>query len=181
MAGGRSVNQSVVGAMADAVIPYGTSDARATRRLVKRISIGVATLAVLVFLVLTPLREVESRVDAVTGSISYKTTWFGVLRLGPDLRPSPLEVWARAMGVNWRSDWHLLSDVEYSLLGTSRGCSPAPPIYGMRPLMKPFVQNASEQEQRDFLQIMQTGSDAQQTAAVDAVVTKYLDSPDAFD
>lgn len=50
----------------------------------------------------------------------------------------------------------------------------------MRPAMQLFVQRASGQELRTFITVMQSGSDAQQAAAVDAVVTKYLDSPDAF-
>ena len=89
---------------------------------------------------------------------------------------SPLAIRASQMGLGVRSDWRLVSDFEWSLLGTSRGCDLMPPVFRKQTWMEPYVRKASDQEVRAFLQIMQTGTDAQHAAAVDAAVTKYADA-----
>jgi len=162
--------------MAVSIIQYGKRDRMTLRRILRYVIPTVAATGIFVLFSYVPVKRVEGSVDAVTGSLSSKTTWFGILRFGPTVTSSPLEIRAKSMGLNLRADWRRVSDCEYFTLGTSRGCDLMPPVFRMGSWMKPFVQKASDAEVRTFLQIMQTGTDAQQKAAVEGAVTQYFDS-----
>jgi hypothetical protein len=94
--------------------------------------------------------------------------------MGTRVEVSPLEQRLRRMGVTWVADWRCLSDVHYSLFDWSRGCGPAPAIYFLRSEMKAFVDASSDQEIREFVRVMQTGTEAEQRAAVEAAEEKGL-------
>jgi hypothetical protein len=50
----------------------------------------------------------------------------------------------------------------------------APPIYLIRPLLKDFADASTDAELREFVRVMQSGTDAQKQAAVDAAGEKAL-------
>ncbi len=52
---------------------------------------------------------------------------------------------------------------------TFRACNSAPPIFEIRPVSKQFAEASTDAELREFVRVMQTGTEAEQRAAVDAV------------
>jgi hypothetical protein len=149
----------------------------AWRRLPWRALAAAAFLLVVSFcLTAVPVREDESRMDAVTGSMTSQTIWLGCLSAGPRPDVSPLEVHLSQRGIPWTPRWQSLHAVSSSSLGyvTSRGCASAPPIYSLRTVLKEFVAAASDDEIRAFVRVMESGTEEQQRAAVDAAGAKAL-------
>jgi hypothetical protein len=140
--------------------------------------IGIAALAAaaLVFAFITEAIDIRERMDAVTGSSEKTVIWPLGITFGPRLEASPLEVRLRKSGILWRRNWCFLHDTGYSALGTvtSRGCSTAPPIYGFRSITQEYVQTSTDAELRQFVLVMQTGTDAQQRAALQAAADEVL-------
>jgi hypothetical protein len=118
--------------------------------------------------------KTESRIDSVTGSSWSRTTGPLGIPLGRRHFVSPLEQRLKRMGVAWVPDWCLLFQVDTSLLGCSRACGRAPEIRMMRGGMKAYVDAATDEEIRAFVRVMQTGTEAEQQAAVEAAGEKAL-------
>jgi len=122
------------------------------------------------------LRQEEGRVDAVTGSMMSKTVWpFGITS-GPRVDASPLEVRLKSSGITWTPSWQFLHNTRHNVFGgaTCRECGSAPPIYPLRPVLKEFAASSTDAELREFVRVMQSGTDAGQKAAVDAAGEKGL-------
>lgn len=115
-------------------------------------------------------------VDAVTGSMRRQTVWpFGTSR-GVVTQASPLELELCQRGIRWSADWRFLSEADRTLLGnaTSRGCGVAPPIYQIRSVLGQFASASSNDELREFVRVMQSGSEDERRAAVDGAGDKGL-------
>src|SRR5437764_14490220 len=85
--------------------------------------LGIAALNVAVC-------EDECRIDAVTGSMSWKTVWLFGATSGPRVAVSPLEVRLKTSGIQWTPAWQFLSNSHRNFLGRamSYGCGRAPAI-----------------------------------------------------
>src|SRR6266498_3821585 len=83
--------------------------------------IAVATWSVTV-------RKVESRMDAVTGSTTWKTVWpFGITS-GPRTEVSSLETRLKTSNIAWTPSWQFLHNTHRNLFGvaTCYECGTAP-------------------------------------------------------
>jgi len=119
-------------------------------------------------------RTVESSMDAVTGTMRWRTSWvFGITSRGKN-DVSPLEARLKTRGIAWTPSWRSLSSAHLSFLECSRACGTAPPIYQLQPVLKEFVAVSTDQELRQFVRVMQAGTEAEQRAAVNDVVVKIL-------
>jgi hypothetical protein len=138
----------------------------------------VIFLALVLSLPAITVRQIESRVDTVTGSMSWKTVWLFGFTSGPRVDMSPLELRLKNAGVQWTPSWHFLHNTHRNLLGgaTCHECGSAPPIYRLRPLLGQFAAASTNTELREFVRVMQTGTEAEQKATVDAAVEKGLQS-----
>ena len=58
--------------------------------------------------------------------------------------------------------------------GVGHGCGSAPPIYVLHSALAEFARASTDAELREFVRIMQSGTDAQQEAAVQAACDKAL-------
>jgi hypothetical protein len=162
--------------MASQALEYDTPCA-AKRRRSWRVPAAVATLVFAFFaLASAPVRRVESRVDGVTGSMRWTTVWFGWVTSGPRTDVSPLETYLCGNGVRWTPQWHTLHNTHRNLFGgaTCYECGPAPPIYSLRSCLQEFVAASSHDEIRQFVRVMESGTEAEQAAAVDAADNKAL-------
>jgi hypothetical protein len=114
------------------------------------------------------------RMDAVTGSMQTQIVWPLGISLAPTFDPSPLELRLTKMGTQWNRNWSFLHDTQYTITGHGCGCGTAPPIYQLRPAMQQFVDASTDAELRQFVAVMQSGTAAQQTAAIDSAAEKGL-------
>jgi hypothetical protein len=116
---------------------------------------------------LVTVRHDSLQMDAVTGSRRVVSTWPMGITTGGTIQASALELRLNAMGVRWTRDWHSMSTYGYSMSGvrTSRGCGSAPPVYGGAWLSQ-YVAVATDQEVREFVGVMQSGSAEQQRSAI---------------
>jgi hypothetical protein len=139
---------------------------------------------VLILLVAAPtvaIRQVESRMDAVTGSMTWKTVWLFGITSGPRVDVSPLETRLNSSGITWTPSWQFLHNTHRTILGnaTCYECGSAPPIYQIRPVLKEFASASTDAELREFVRVMQSGTEAEQKAAVEAAGEKGLQAMSA--
>jgi hypothetical protein len=145
----------------------------ARRRWPWRILTALAVLALAVFWVPTvETRHIETSVDPVTGTMTWKTSALFGVGSGTRVNVSPLETRLRASGISWSPSQRYLHNTSYSLLGKRYACSSAPPIYDIIPVLKEFAAASTDEELREFVRVMQSGTDDQQKAAVDAATEK---------
>lgn len=158
--------------MTSTPLDYGSPDAPQSRRRWPWriiIAVGVLLMAVLALPAIT-VRQVESRMDAVTGSITWKTVWLFGITSGPRRDVSPLESRLKSSGITWTPSSHFLHNTHHNVFGAAIGyeCGSAPPIYRLRPVLNDFTGGSTDTQLREFVRVMQFGTEAEQSAAVDA-------------
>jgi hypothetical protein len=132
------------------------------------IILGVVILAGTLALPFATVRTTRIEVDAVSGQVRKSNRWAGGHR-STSVESSELADRLHSLGVAWRPDWRTINVNEYGVFGnaTSRGCSVAPPIYQLRPVLGAFASTSSAGELREFVKAMQNGSESEQRKAVD--------------
>src|SRR5690606_27644214 len=133
------------------------------------LSLGLLTVVLLVVLIGPGVswRQGEERMDPVTGSMQWETRWWLGISSGPRVVESPLEVRLRQAGMAWKRDWVFVHNTHRSVFGNAVKfeCGGAPPIYELRPVLAEFVAASSDDELRQFVAVMQSGTPAQQQTA----------------
>ena len=128
-----------------------------------------AALVTLLFVPFGSVRQTRSRIDAVSGSMEWQTTWILGFTSGPRIDASPLELRLRKLGITWARDWRFLHNTHRTLGGntTCYECGTAPPIYGLHALaLGDLVRVYSDDQIVAFVQVMQSGTEDQQEAAI---------------
>jgi hypothetical protein len=122
------------------------------------------------------VRQVESEMDAVTGSMSWKTTWLGGFTTGPRFDISPLEIRLKRDGIPWTPSWQLLHNTHRNIFGRANcyECGDAPAILYLRPVNKEFTTASTDAQLLEFINVMHSGSEAERKAAVDEACDKGL-------
>ena len=138
-----------------------------------------AAVAVLLLALAAPtlaVRQVESRMDAVTGSMTWKTVWLFGITSGTRVDVSPLESRLKSSGITWTPSWQFLHNTHRNVFGdaTCYECGSAPAIYQIRPVLKEFAAGSTDSELREFVRVMQSGTEAEREAAVEAAGEKGL-------
>jgi hypothetical protein len=123
------------------------------------------------------VRQVESSMDAVTGSMTWKTTWIFGIRSVPRVDVSPLERRLVRMGAQWTPAPTGVHIKYLGLFGTPLGyaCGTAPKIYDLGSLQQDFVASSTDEEILAFVHMMEAGNEAEQRAAVEAAGEKALE------
>lgn len=137
---------------------------------------AVSPVMVILLAISLPVREVEDRMDAVTGSSIRRTTWLFGLATTTAATPSPLEERLKAKRVNWRPDWVFLHRSPRNIFNRPlrRACGYTPPIYHLQRGLDEFVDRSTDEELVEFILIMQTGSEQEQRVAVKAAFETTL-------
>jgi hypothetical protein len=157
-------------------LSYVSPDTPRSRRRVPWRTIGV--LAAALFLALAggtiAVKRVEGHMDAVTGSVTRQTVWLLGVRSAPRVEVSPLETRLRNSGISWTPSWRFLHNTHCTVFGvaTCYECGSAPAIGQLRPALGLFVSASTDAELRDFVHVMESGTDAEQKAAVEAAADK---------
>ena len=114
--------------------------------------------------------------DAVTGSTTWKTVWVFGITSGSRVDASPLEERLKSSGIAWTPSWQFLHNTHRTIFGdaTRYECGSAPPIYQLRPVLKGFAAASTDAELREFVRVMQSGTDAEQKTAVESAGEKGL-------
>jgi hypothetical protein len=160
-------------------LDYVSPDApRSWRRRLPWRTLTVIT-AVLLLAVAAPnvtVRTLKGRMDAVTGSTTWKTVWLSGVTSSTRADVSPLETRLKNSGISWAPSWRFLHNTHRNVFGfaTCYECGPAPAIYHLRPVLKEFAAASTDAELREFVRAMQSGTDAEQNAAVEAAGEKGL-------
>jgi hypothetical protein len=154
-----------------------TDDCRQRRTWPAR-ALGAAAL-VLVGVLLLPeptVRQVESSVDAVTGTMTWKTVWMFGITSPPRIDVSPLERRLVKAGIPWTPQRAFLHNTHLDVFGRPRAweCGWAPPIHSIRVILEEFAAASTDDELREFVHTMESGTEAEQKAAVDAAGEKAL-------
>ena len=157
-------------------LDYAPPPARLLGRIPWRSLAGAAGLLLLFASPAIPVSTLVVQVDPVTGTMSRQTVWPLGLTTGPRLEVSPLHKRLTAGGIPWTQTWCTLHTVDRNLYGgvTSRGCATAPPVLSLRPMLGTFVATSTDAELSAFVRVMESGADAAQQAAVEAVTGKLL-------
>ena len=146
------------------------------RRSWRTLGVVAAVLLLAVAAPTVTVRQVESRMDSITGSMTWKTVWLFGIASDPRVDVSPLETRLKSSGIQWTPSWQFLHNTHRNVFGraTFYACGSAPPIYQLSPLLKAFAAASTDAELREFVRVMQSGTDAEQTAAVEAASEKGL-------
>jgi hypothetical protein len=140
--------------------------------------LSVASLVLLLaasVLVGATFKQIQSEVDAVTGSMRWTTTWITGARSSGS-RVSPLERRLKTSGIRWTPDWRTLHVTGYNFLNRPRSyaCSSAPPIYTIEGVLTEFERASTDDELRAFIHLLQSGTNAQQETAIEAAADKVV-------
>jgi len=121
-------------------------------------------------------KQVESRVDPVTGSMSWKTVGLLGITLSSRVDVSPLETRLKSSGIAWTPSWEFLHNTHRNIFGRAivYECGSAPPIYHIQRVLNHYVSVATDDELREFVRVMQSGTKAEQEAAVEVAGDKGL-------
>lgn len=150
-----------------------TLAARQSRRTIAwNLARGILAVALLIHLFFAAasitVREERERVDAVTGSQERETIWMFGWTAGPQIEKSPLERRLLEADIPWRPEWRFTHGTHRALLGNatcySRGS--VPPIYWLSNCQEPFVEASTDDEIRQFIHTMQSGSEQERHVAV---------------
>lgn len=149
------------------------------RWLLRTLIILIVTLLLTIAAESITYRIDSTYVDTVTGSMSSRTTWLHGLYSNSQTTVSPLETRLRTSGIPWAPQWRLLSEHYVTLLTRARACNTdAHHIHGN--FLPNFVAASSDDELHEFIRIMESGTNAEQRAAVEAAMEKalnYLPAP----
>lgn len=148
--------------------PVGPSDSAMVPRMPRgtRLLFGIGLIVA--GSVAVAMAEVRSEIwcDPVTGSLRHRTVWPLGLTAGWRHETSPLETRLREIGCDTPPDWRKLSTRRRKLFELEFACGTAPPIYEIRTLLQGFVLTSSPDELCRFAEVLRTGSDQEQEAAV---------------
>lgn len=162
--------------MAAAPLNYALPDTARSRP--PWLTLGIIGGLLLFALLLPPLttRQVESSIDPVTGSMRWKTVWLLGITSGTRVNVSPLETRLKRSGIAWARSWHFLHNTRRNLFGRAAGydCGSAPAIYDIQPILGEFAAASSDDELREFVRVMESGTELEQNAAVEAAGEKGL-------
>jgi hypothetical protein len=151
--------------------PDTPQSARRWRRLPWKTVTAVLALPLFAFAAWSvTCRQVEIRMDPITGSTTSKTVWLFGIASSPHADISPLETRLKTGNITWTPSSQFLHNTHHNLFGdvTCRECGTAPAIYQLRPVLKEFAEASTETQLREFVRVMQSGTDAQRQAAVQA-------------
>ncbi len=137
----------------------------------------LATAAAVAVLLAASLFEQRTQgwCDAISGSKKWQTTWPFGITTGSRMETSGLERRLHEIGYQWSPDWRSVHFTATSLIGGRRiECSSAPPILDITSILDSYVKGASPDELRHFADVLRSGSEQEQKAAVEAAGEKGL-------
>ena len=117
---------------------------------------------------IVPFRSFLCWVDPVTGSVKWQVRYFEI-PISTQVTTSALERWILRREGRYSPRWQFVSDTSQTLFQTCHGCGATPPIYPFHAgeVNDAFVRVASDSEIAEFVDIIRTGTLAQQEQAVD--------------
>jgi hypothetical protein len=153
-------------------LEYSSPATRPVRRRWPWRTLGLAAVVGLLFVVAPSLslRQVSTGLDPVTGSVTRQMTWPFGFPTAPQVDVSHLETRLKNSGIAWHRSWEFYHGTHYILFGRPIGyeCGAEPPIAELRSLLKAFADAATDDELREFVRVMEQGTEPEQRAAVAA-------------
>ena len=149
------------------------------RRLV--IWVGIAAVILVVgYILLCPLlmvRETTTWVCTVSGALKRQTVWFGSISSRPNIEQTALSTWIERNEGAIEYQWKYFGSLRTDPFRWTKayGSGSAPPIYRMRRLLADFVRLSTEDELRDFVRIMRTGTEPDKKSLVREAADRTLE------
>jgi hypothetical protein len=146
------------------------------------ISVGGLGVAVVVLLLTVahsiPFKEVRISMCPISGSREVVTRWFG-LWARVEVKETALELWIRRREPTFRPQWKRLSTNTHYVLARGFGCSPAPPIYTLQPLMQHVTNKLSDERIAELVDVMRTGTREEQQEFLKKIEDEIFESLEA--
>ena len=134
----------------------------------------LATCVVLLILSISfPVNQNAAWMDAVTGSMKYRTTRLFGFDDEAVITPSPLGEWLIDREGSIQYDWRKIQGDQNLIWGhtVTRSHGRAPVIFRLRgERLRQFVESSSDDQIRVFIQVMREGTKVQRDAAVEAAL-----------
>jgi hypothetical protein len=156
-----------------------------SRRRIAITAVSVALLAIFFLSFCIPVQREMGWIDSVTGSTKHQTQatigfdmapfW----QATPVVKPSALAQWLARHEREIVYDWRHVNGTLKTIWGASAGFEhgDAPPIYSLpEQAIRPFVESSTDEELRQFIEVMRKGTHQAQEAAVNAAVERGLKS-----
>jgi hypothetical protein len=160
---------------------YAELDRSAERlpRIWRVVTVGGIVLGAMYVLYLTPFARWERRIDPVTGSIKESCVWVMGLWASERIETSPLEQRLKQAGIPWAAKWEFNHANQVNILGDVLvwECATGQPIYHIRHSLGGFAATATDEQLREFVSVMESGTRAEQQAAVEAVFDQWTAAP----
>ena len=157
--------------MSQQVLEYQTPT-EAPRRRSRRLIVNLA-LCVVGLIGLCSLEwSIGMGMDQITGATTLQTTYPFGIRGKVVVTPTLLDQRLAMMNLTIPRRWRGFSLITKKAFSTARGCGTVPPVYHFRAWMPTYLAIATDDEVRAFVDVMQSGTDAEQQAAIDAAVLK---------
>jgi hypothetical protein len=104
-------------------------------------------------------------VDPMTGELKHTTSYWGV-QMSEVIEPTALGTWLEARGQGQPPQWKFMS---YQEGFGARGSGETAPMYYLRSSMPRMLELLSEAELLALIQVLRTGTQDEQMAAVEAI------------
>ncbi len=146
----------------------------------RRFWIILAVVVLAAFLLIpTNVRQDLGWIDSISGSQKSQTVWrFGAAST-PIVSESLLAARYRKLGLKWEPDWKNVKgtyiDVFGRHVGSGHGSAPEIYSFALSPdLQQSYLAPSSDDDVREFLRVLSSGTEEEKKAAVEAACNKAL-------
>jgi hypothetical protein len=116
-------------------------------------------------------------VDPITGSKKQQTVWLWFIHMSPEIRHSPVEERLSQMGIQRQPNCQFLYETQHRWTQTIFNDGSNPPMNGIPfEVLAGFTKASSDDDIRKFAHTLETGTEDEQRATVDAAGEKGIDS-----
>ena len=114
------------------------------------------------------IRDESIYVDPVTGAVKRTTSYWGITT-NEVIVGTELAAWLESRGQGQPPRWQFICSHSWNCIADSH----RPPIHRFSYALPLLIERLSEEELLAFVEILRTGDDSQQEAAVRAIQKKY--------
>lgn len=142
-------------------------------KILRYLTIAFLVVFGLLTLMTIPVRSTSSAIHSFDASFRQEEFILG-FRVKSKIRRSVLSRWLEEHGEPFAPRWKHVSTVNYNVFNSviSRGCSTIGPIYHLSnaTICSEVIKHSTEKEILDFVEIMRSGDQEHQQAAVESVL-----------
>jgi len=124
-----------------------------------------------------PVQTKLLEIDTITGSYRTQKAWLGCIRTRPYITDSHLSLRLQKENIHWSPNWQFVVLQENGAYWESRACGRSKPIMNFSTCEELFAQTASTSKVQYFVNMMQTGTEIEQSRMIQETIDQYLKKP----